>query len=136
MNDSLKTYTALLRENMHLDTTSASEAARALISDDVDPDTKKAFLLALAAKGETAEEVAAFAKTFRTVSKEVDFGNLPAEGIDVCGTGGDGSGMFNISTVVSMILAAADIPVFKHGNRSITSKCGSADLLEELGFFA
>jgi len=134
MQNPLLEYTSRLRENEDLDTAAVSDAARALIAEEVDPAAKREFLLALAAKGETAEEVAAFATVFRSVSKEANFGQLSAEGIDVCGTGGDGTGMFNVSTVVSMVLAAAGTPVFKHGNRSITSKCGSADLLEELGF--
>jgi len=134
MQNRLRNLTASLRLNEPLQAPGISIAAQALISEEVDFDIKKDFLLALAAKGETAEEVAAFAAEFRSVSKEVPFNQLSAEGIDVCGTGGDRSGMFNVSTVVSMILAAAGVPVFKHGNRSITSKCGSADLLEELGF--
>ena len=91
------------------------------------------FLLALAEKGETPAEVAAFAAGISSLAVDPGVSDWADRAIDVCGTGGDGSGTFNISTAVSFIVAAAGVPVFKHGNRSITSKCGSADLLEALG---
>ncbi|MFP4260184.1 MAG: anthranilate phosphoribosyltransferase [Opitutales bacterium] len=115
---------------------SAEEAAQAaclLASGDVGAPAKKAFLLALASKGETSAEVAAFARTFRDYALDPGVEAWAGRAIDVCGTGGDGSGTFNISTAVSFVVAASGVPVFKHGNRSITSKCGSADLLEALG---
>jgi anthranilate phosphoribosyltransferase len=117
----------------NLDWEKATHAALALADETVADSGKAAFLVALAKKGESATEVAAFAATFRKLAVDPEVGEWAADAMDVCGTGGDGSGTFNISTTVSFIVAAAGVPVFKHGNRSITSKCGSADLLEALG---
>lgn len=116
-----------------LDAGQASQAASLLASPWVDPSAKESFLLALSDKGETAVEVAAFASAFRQLAVDPGVSQWAAEAIDVCGTGGDGSSTFNISTAVSFVVAAAGVPVFKHGNRSITSNCGSADLIEALG---
>ena len=111
----------------------AGNAASLLASTSVEPAAKEAFLIALHDKGETATEVAAFASAFRVLAVDPGVDAWAPRAIDVCGTGGDGSSTFNISTAVSFIVAAAGVPVFKHGNRSITSKCGSADLIEALG---
>ncbi|NCG08912.1 MAG: anthranilate phosphoribosyltransferase [Verrucomicrobia bacterium] len=116
-----------------LDREAATQAAQALADEGVEDSAKAAFLVALAEKGETATEVAAFAATFRKLAVDPEVGEWAATAMDVCGTGGDNSGTFNISTTVSFVVAAAGVPIFKHGNRSITSKCGSADLLEALG---
>ncbi len=124
----------LLTSKNDLDENQATFTARALASPEVTLYQKKSILIALTDKGETAIEVTAFAKVFRELSRKIDVADFANEAIDVCGTGGDHSGSFNISTTVSFVLAAAGIPVFKHGNRSVTSKCGSADLLSELGF--
>ena len=89
------------------------------------------LLTALKIKGETAEEVAGFVKAMRekVIKINCDYDKL----IDVCGTGGDGSGTFNISTAVGFVAAGAGVKVAKHGNRSISSKSGSSDVLHELG---
>jgi anthranilate phosphoribosyltransferase len=89
------------------------------------------LLTALKIKGETATEIAGFANAMRNngVKIKTDTDNL----IDVCGTGGDNSGSFNISTAVAFVVAGAEVKVAKHGNRSITSKSGSSDVLIELG---
>ncbi|MFM9080956.1 MAG: anthranilate phosphoribosyltransferase, partial [Opitutaceae bacterium] len=89
--------------------------------------------MALADKGETPAEVAAFAAAFRARAVDPGVGEWSARGIDIVGTGGDHSGGFNISSVVTLVLACAGVPVMKHGNSGITSKCGSADLLAALG---
>lgn len=89
------------------------------------------LLISLKAKGETPEEVAGFAKAMREKSVKIKCNDKNA--IDVCGTGGDNSGSFNISTATAFAAAGAGVKVAKHGNRSISSKSGSADVLQELG---
>ena len=90
-----------------------------------------AFMAALTTKGETFEELAGAARAMRT--KAVRVQTLAKKVIDTCGTGGSALGSFNISTTTAFVIAGAGITVAKHGNRSITSKCGSADVLEALG---
>jgi len=90
-----------------------------------------AFLTALRLKGETVDEISACAKIMRSKATQI---KPKVDGLfDTCGTGGDAACTFNISTTVAFILAASGIPVAKHGNRSVSSKCGSADVLEALG---
>jgi anthranilate phosphoribosyltransferase len=129
----LKELSQRITDGMDLDHEAATQAALALADEEPADAEKAAFLIALAKKGETAVEVAAFAATFRKLAVDPGVSEWADDAIDVCGTGGDGSGTFNISTAVSFVVAAAGVPVFKHGNRSITSKCGSADILEALG---
>lgn len=98
--------------------------------------TKAEFLIALARKGETIEEISAFARALREKSIVPPIDPLwrgSREILDVCGTGGDQVGTFNISTTVALVCAAAGVAVAKHGNRAITSQSGSADVLEALG---
>jgi len=111
----------------------AREAADRLASAQASDDAKARFLEALAAKGETGEEVAALAARFRELARDPGLDAWRAEAIDVCGTGGDRTGTFNISTASMFVLAAGGVKVFKHGNRSVTSRCGSSNLLEALG---
>ena len=115
---------------------SADEVAAAVaeLASPVAADESKAvFLTALADKGESVEEIAAFARAFRARAIDPGVDRWSAEAIDIVGTGGDMAGGFNISSMVVLTLACAGVTVMKHGNRGITSKCGSADLLAALG---
>jgi anthranilate phosphoribosyltransferase len=91
------------------------------------------YLTALKMKGETVEEITGAAKVMRNKALQVNLNSNDEALLDTCGTGGDGSGTFNISTTVAFILAGAGVRVAKHGNRSVSSSCGSADVLRELG---
>ncbi len=110
-------------------------ALTGLMYEGIDPESKAAFLTALARKGETAEEIVVFARELRERATEVvlDEATRKGEVLDVCGTGGDRLNTFNISTTVAILCAAAGVKVAKHGNRAITSKSGSADVLAALG---
>jgi anthranilate phosphoribosyltransferase len=109
----------------------ADALLRRLTGGDVDPATAGALLAALRAKGETPEEVRGFARAMRELATDPAIDVTGA--VDVVGTGGDGSRSLNLSTGSSLLAAAAGVPVVKHGNRSMTSQSGSADVLEELG---
>ena len=110
-------------------------AVQELAAETIAAETKADFLTALARKGETAAEIAAFAGELRdrAVALPLEAATRAREILDVCGTGGDQLGTFNISTTVALLCAAAGVTVAKHGNRAITSQSGSADVLEALG---
>jgi anthranilate phosphoribosyltransferase len=108
----------------------AHEAMTVLLEGRAGDATIAGFLVALKMKGETAAELAGFARAMREKSVFVDAGTNV---VDIVGTGGDDAGTFNISTVAAMVLAGADVPVAKHGNRAISGRVGSADVLEALG---
>jgi anthranilate phosphoribosyltransferase len=104
-------------------------AAMAIIMDgEATPAQIGALLVGLAVRGETEDEIVGFARTMR--ARAVPLRSTGA--VDTCGTGGDGAGTFNISTVASLVVAACGVPVAKHGNRSASGSCGSADVLEAL----
>jgi anthranilate phosphoribosyltransferase len=130
---SLTELTTQLTQATELRPEQIEAAAAALASPEVADAAKADFLTALSAKGETAGEVAGFARAFRTRATDPGVGRWSAEAIDIVGTGGDHAGGFNISSLVVLTLASAGVKVMKHGNRGITSKCGSADLLAGLG---
>lgn len=113
----------------------AESAMEEILSGRSDEETIVALLAALRAKGETVSELVGFARAMRRhVTPIFPNGTRPEELlVDTCGTGGDSSGTFNISTAAAFVAAGAGVRVAKHGNRSISSKCGSADVLEALG---
>lgn len=113
-----------------LDAQEAAAAFAAILDGTVPDDAIGPFLLTLSDRGETADEIAAAAQEMRRRMIPV---RAPAGAIDVCGTGGDGHHTLNVSTAVSLVVAACDVPVAKHGNRAASSKAGAADTLEALG---
>ncbi len=108
-------------------------AASALAAESPSDDVKAEFLSALSAKGETSEELAGFARAFRELALDPGMAEWAPRAVDIVGTGGDHAGGFNVSSLVTLVVASAGVPVMKHGNRGITSKCGSADLFAALG---
>ena len=120
-----------LLDRQSLSEVQAEQLMNGWLNGDVPDVTSGALLAALQAKGVSAPELAGMARVLQRASKG-DPLNLPVL-VDTCGTGGDGAGTFNISTAVAFVVSAAGIPVAKHGNRSASSKVGSADVLEALG---
>ncbi len=120
-----------LVEGGELSASLMADAINDLTSGAVDEIEATSFLIALRMKGETGGEIAAAVRVLR--GKMTSLATNISGVLDTCGTGGDGSGTFNISTAVSLVAAAAGCPVVKHGNRSVSSRSGSADVLAELG---
>lgn len=120
-------------EGSSLTEAEAQEAMRVLLAGEATPALTAAFLTALRMKGETVEELTGFARAMRAAALVVPLEARDRPVIDTCGTGGNGTSTFNISTVAAFVVAGAGVRVAKHGNRSISSKCGSADVLEALG---
>ncbi len=127
----LKKHIAMLVAGRDLDENEAHEAMTAIMSGQATPAQIAGFLVALHIKGETVPEIAGCARAMREAATPVRVEGLDV--VDTCGTGGTGKGTFNISTCAALVAAGAGVPVAKHGNRSATSHCGSADVLQELG---
>lgn len=117
------------RESLTLE--EMKQAAATSFSEQTTESELASFLTALRVKGETPEEIAGLAEIIRSQSAQTT--DIPISAMDNCGTGGDGSHSFNISTTAAFVLAGAGATVAKHGNRSISSRTGSADVLEHLG---
>ncbi|AKL93952.1 anthranilate phosphoribosyltransferase TrpD [Clostridium aceticum] len=118
-------------KRQHLTEEEMMEVMKSIMEGEATASQIGGFLTALRMKGETVEEIIGSAKVMRKKALKVDVEDCYA--IDTCGTGGDHSNTFNISTTVAFVAAAAGVTVIKHGNRSVTSSCGSADVLEKLG---
>jgi len=131
----LTDITAKLAAHIDLSRTEVGAAVSALLDETAPNDTKAEFLTALAQKGETAHEIAAFAQELRAraVDPQIDSASFGGVLLDIVGTGADLAHTFNISSCAMFIAAAAGIAVAKHGNCAVTSKCGSADVLAVLG---
>jgi len=127
----MKAWLQKLVERTDLTQAEMTAAFDAVMVGEATPAQIGAFVTALRMKGETVEELAGGAESMRRHVVFVDAGGLPV--VDTCGTGGDDRGTFNISTTAAFVVAGAGVPVAKHGNRAVTSRCGSADLLAELG---
>lgn len=130
---SLLPYIERIVEREGLSAGEAEAAMQVILSGQASDPQIAAFLTALRMKGETVDELAGFARAMRAMAAPVDVGLEGVALLDTCGTGGDRSDTFNISTIAAFVVAGAGVHVAKHGNRSISSKCGSADLLERLG---
>lgn len=126
----MKTYLEQLLKKEDLSIEQSTAMMNGIMSGEYTHAQMASLLTAMRAKGETADEVTGCALVMRDKASRVHAGDAV---IDNCGTGGDGGGTFNVSTASAFVLAAAGVPVAKHGNRSVSSKCGSADVLEALG---
>jgi anthranilate phosphoribosyltransferase len=130
VSEQVRSALAAVIDGRALSMDEARAAMGSVMDGEATPSQLAALLVALRMRGETVEELAGFAAAMRERVVRVD---APPGAIDVVGTGGDGSGTFNISTTSALVVAAAGVPVAKHGNRAITSASGSADVLDALG---
>jgi len=124
----LKPYLAKIARGDRLTEEEAGSAMGVIMDGEATPAQIGALLVGLAVRGESQDEIVGFARTMRARALPV----ASKGAVDTCGTGGDGAGTFNISTVASLVVAACGVPVAKHGNRSASGSCGSADVLEAL----
>ncbi|RMF07186.1 MAG: anthranilate phosphoribosyltransferase [Alphaproteobacteria bacterium] len=130
MAEDFKSYVARVAEGASLSAEESAQAFDIMMSGEATPVQMAAFLMALRVRGETVEEITGAARTMRAKATPVE---APEDAVDTCGTGGDAKGTYNISTCTAFIVAGAGVPVAKHGNRSVSSKSGSADVLAALG---
>lgn len=131
MSHKFTAYLEKISRFEHLEPNEASQAMSFILNGEISSDEVSAFLMGMRMKGETIQELTSMVKVMRdaAVTVEVDTTNA----VDLCGTGGDKSGTFNISTAAMFVVAGAGVPVLKHGNRSVSSKSGSYDVLLSLG---
>ena len=123
-------WIAKVAEGLSLTVNEAENAFKTIMSGDATPSQIGGFLMALRVRGETVDELTGAAKAMRAKALQI---KAPKNAIDVVGTGGDGTGTYNISTGAALVVAACGIPVAKHGNRALSSKSGAADTLAALG---
>ena len=128
--DALKPTLALLQDGRPLSGAEATKAFEIILNGEATPAQIGAFLTALRVRGETVDEIAAGVSVMRANAAKV---KAPTHVLDTCGTGGDGTGSYNISTAVALVAAACGAHVAKHGNRALSSKSGSSEVLEALG---
>ena len=126
----MKSILTKIAEQMPLSRQEAAEAMSIMLEGEASAQQIAAFLVGLRARGESIDELTGLTESMRAFAVPVD---APAHALDIVGTGGDRSGSFNISTTTALVCAGAGAVVAKHGNRSVSSKCGSADVLEVLG---
>lgn len=126
----LKPFVAKAANGLPLDRAEAREAFEIIMSGEATPSQIGGFLMALRVRGETVDEIVGAVGSMRARMLPVA---VPNDAVDIVGTGGDGSGTYNISTLASIITAGAGVPVAKHGNRALSSKSGTADALSSLG---
>src|ERR1700761_8794402 len=125
-----KALLAHVAQGRSLNESEAEAAFDIIMSGDATPSQMGAFLMALRVRGETVDEITGAARIMRAKAVAID---APPGAIDTCGTGGDASGSFNISTASALVVAGCGVPVAKHGNRALSSRSGSADILTALG---
>lgn len=126
----MKPMIAKVAQGQALTRAEAETAFDVMMSGEATPSQIGGFLMALRVRGETIEEIAGAVSTMRAKMTKV---SVPADAIDIVGTGGDGSGTYNVSTCAAFVVAACGVPVAKHGNRALSSKSGAADVLSALG---
>jgi anthranilate phosphoribosyltransferase len=130
MSEQVRSALSAVIDGRLLSMAEAHAAMGAVMDGEATPAQLAALLVALRMRGESVDELAGFAAAMRERVVRVD---APENVVDTCGTGGDASGTFNISTAAALVVAAAGVPVAKHGNRAVTSRSGSADVLDALG---
>lgn len=126
-------YLQRVLDRESLSTVDARAAMREILSGRATTAQIAAFAAALRVRGETADEILGLAQAMRDSAVRVEHGITDRPVLDTCGTGGDGQSTLNVSTLVALVVAGSGVPVAKHGNRSMSSLCGSADLIEALG---